>query len=99
MKHFISFIIIIFHSASLAHTPIEDSLLMGNSGTTGGYGYIPGRSGESEASAMRLFSNSCNTYCEIDPLPTNPSSDSDVMEVIETVEEDAIELQIFRSKC
>ena len=77
-------------SYSHSHTPISESLLMGNSETTGGYGYIPGRSGESEASSLRLFSDSCDTYCEIDPVSSSAGIDSDVLDLVETVEQDAI---------
>ena len=54
-KHFISFLLLSFFTPLFHHTPIEESLFMGNSGTTGGYGYVPKCSGESEAMAMRLL--------------------------------------------
>ena len=87
----------------MAHTPITDSMLRGGSKTTGGYGYIPGRSGESEASAMRLFSDSCQSYCEYNPLTTtsitgveNTFNSMDKDKLVRKLREKVLEMKMLK---
>ena len=55
---------------------------MGRSGTTGGYGYIPGRQDESEASSLRLFNVPCEDHCGdfyfLENLPGNENIDNTI---------------------